>query len=76
LEFGGKGLLTGYVDSDFGGDLDKRKFLTGYVFTLGGCVISWKSTLQSPDALSSREVDYMTITEAIKKAIWLKAFSW
>ena len=39
LEFGGNGILTGYVDSDFGGDLDKRS-LTGYVFTLGGCAIS------------------------------------
>jgi hypothetical protein len=36
----GDGALTGYVDSDFGGDLDKRRFLTGYVFTLGECTIS------------------------------------
>ncbi|CAD6232026.1 unnamed protein product [Miscanthus lutarioriparius] len=29
--------LTGYVDSDFVADLDKRRSLTGYVFTIGGC---------------------------------------
>jgi len=69
LEFGGNGILTGYVDSDFGGDLDKRWSLTDYVFTLGGCAISWKSTLQSTIALSSTEADYMAITEAIKEAI-------
>ena len=34
-----------YVDFDFAGDLDKRKSLTGYVFTIGGCAISWKATL-------------------------------
>ena len=27
---------VGYCDSDFTGDLDKRKLITGYVFTLGG----------------------------------------
>jgi hypothetical protein len=33
--------LTNYVDSDFMGDLDKRRSLTAYIFTLGGCAISW-----------------------------------
>ncbi|KAH9656856.1 hypothetical protein KPL70_022839 [Citrus sinensis] len=28
--------VRGYVDSDFAGDLDKRKSTTGYVFTLAG----------------------------------------
>ena len=39
--------LLGYVDADYGQDLDKRKSTTGYVFTLGGGCISWRSTLQS-----------------------------
>jgi len=59
---------------DFGGDLDKRRSLTGYAFTLRGCAISWKSTLQSTVALSSTEAEYMEIIKAIKEAIWLKAF--
>jgi hypothetical protein len=33
--------LTNYVDSDFMGDLDKRRSLTAYIFTLGGCAFSW-----------------------------------
>jgi len=69
LEFGEIGILTGYVDSDFGGDLNKRRSLTCYAFTLEGCAISWKSTLQSTIALSSTEVEYMVITEAIKEVI-------
>ena len=32
--------LVGYVDSDYAGDLDKRRSLTGYVFTIGGCAVS------------------------------------
>ena len=66
------GSVIGYVDSDFASDLDERKSLTGYVFTLSGSVISWKSTLQSTVALSTTKVEYMAATEAVKEAIWLK----
>ncbi|PHU29366.1 hypothetical protein BC332_01459 [Capsicum chinense] len=64
--------VIGYVDSDFAGDHDKRRSLTGYVFTIGGCAISWKVILQTTVALSTTEAEYMTITEAFKEAIWLK----
>ncbi|KAG8478826.1 hypothetical protein CXB51_028794 [Gossypium anomalum] len=64
--------IIGYVDADFAGDLDRRRSLTGYVFTIGGCAISWKATLQTTVALSTTEAEYMTITEACKGAIWLK----
>ena len=37
---GSKFIVKGYVDSDFAGDLDKRKFTTGYVFALVGGVVS------------------------------------
>ena len=64
--------VIGHVDVDFAGDLDRRRSLTGYVFTIGGCAISWKATLQSTVALSTTEAEYMAITEACKEAIWLK----
>ena len=41
------------------------------MFTLSGALISWKSTLQSTFALSTTKAEYMALTEAIKKAIWL-----
>ena len=34
----------GFVDSNCAGDLDKRQSTTGYVFTLSGTPVSWKST--------------------------------
>ncbi|KAG8497798.1 hypothetical protein CXB51_007413 [Gossypium anomalum] len=41
LQFGRtKDGVIGYVDADFAGDLDRRRSLTGYVFTIGGCAIS------------------------------------
>lgn len=48
-----KNCIVGFVDFDYATDLDKRRSLTGYIFTLYGNVISWKSTLQSVVALSS-----------------------
>ncbi|KAG8474672.1 hypothetical protein CXB51_031137 [Gossypium anomalum] len=64
--------VIGYVDADFAGDLDRRRSLTRYVFTIGGCAISWKATLQTTVTLSTTEAEYMAITEACKEAIWLK----
>ncbi|XP_073360341.1 uncharacterized protein [Aegilops tauschii subsp. strangulata] len=64
--------LVGFVDSDFGGDLDKRRSLTGYVFTIGGCAMSWRATLQSIVACSTADAEYMALSEACKEAIWLR----
>uniref|UniRef100_A0A3Q7GSI5 Reverse transcriptase Ty1/copia-type domain-containing protein n=1 Tax=Solanum lycopersicum TaxID=4081 RepID=A0A3Q7GSI5_SOLLC len=65
-------LVTGYSDSDYAGDVDTRRSMAGYVFTLGGSVISWKATLQPTVTLSTTEAEYMALTEAAKEGIWLK----
>jgi hypothetical protein len=44
---GGRELVCGYVDSDFAGDLDKRRLTSGYIFTLASGAISWMSKLQN-----------------------------
>jgi hypothetical protein len=64
--------LIGYVDSNYAGDLDRRRSLTGYVFTVGSCAVSWKDVLQPVVALSTTEPEYMAIAEACKELIWLK----
>ncbi|KAH9658076.1 Integrase catalytic domain-containing protein [Citrus sinensis] len=64
--------LVGYVDSDFAGDLDKRRSQTGFIFTLGGCTVNWKATLQNVVALSTTEAEYTAAAEAFKETIWLK----
>lgn len=69
---GGGQPAKGYVDSDFAGDLDKRRSLTGYVFTLFENAVSWKATLQHIVALSTTEAEYIAVTEAIKEALWIK----
>ncbi|KAK3040178.1 hypothetical protein RJ639_028428 [Escallonia herrerae] len=69
---GAKGEVSGFVDSDYAGDLDFRRSTTGYVFTFYGGPICWKSVLQSTTALSTTEAEYMALTEAAKEALWLK----
>jgi ATP-binding cassette subfamily B (MDR/TAP) protein 1 len=56
--------LEGYVDSDFAGEVDHRRNTTGYVFTLGGTVISWVSQLQKIMTISTTEAEYVAVTEA------------
>ena len=64
--------VIGYCGSDYASDLDRRRSLSGYIFTLGGSAISWRATLQSTVALSTTEAEYMAATEAVKEALWLK----
>ncbi|XP_073271570.1 secreted RxLR effector protein 161-like [Primulina huaijiensis] len=66
--------IIGYCDSDFAADLDKRRSLSGYVFTFGGNVVSWKSSLQHVVALSTTEAEYISLTEAVKEPLWIKGF--
>ncbi|GJZ93814.1 retrovirus-related pol polyprotein from transposon TNT 1-94 [Tanacetum coccineum] len=81
LVYDGKGHgngLIGYADSNYDGDLLKRRSLTCFIFTLFGCAISWKSTLQPTVALSTTEVEYMSMTEGIKECtgymVWCRVW--
>ncbi|KAH9754237.1 hypothetical protein KPL71_015385 [Citrus sinensis] len=65
-------LVEGSVDSDYTGDLDNRRSLTCFLFTLNSCTISWKASLQSVVALSTTEAEYTAAAEAFKEAIWLR----
>ena len=59
------------MDSEYIGDLNKRRSTIGYVFTLAKGLVSQRSMLQSTVAFSTIEVEYMAVTEAFKKAIQL-----
>ncbi|RVW97637.1 Retrovirus-related Pol polyprotein from transposon TNT 1-94 [Vitis vinifera] len=66
--------VRGYVDADYTGDLDDRRSTTGYVFTLGGGPICWKSMIQSLVALSTTKSEYMAIAKAAKESLWFYRF--
>lgn len=64
--------LKCYRDSDYAADKDRRRSIGGMVFTLGGNTINWRSALQKVVALSTTDAEYMSLTEAVKEALWLK----
>nr|GEW92759.1 retrovirus-related Pol polyprotein from transposon TNT 1-94 [Tanacetum cinerariifolium] len=64
--------VNGFVDADYAREPDKGRSITGYVFMVHGCVVSWKATLQHVVALSTTEAEYMVLTKAVKESIWLK----
>ena len=66
--------IRGYSDADFAGDKDDRKSISGYVCTLAGGAISWKSSKQSIVASSTMYAEFIACFEAMGQAIWLKKF--
>ena len=75
LCFGGlETVLQGYVDSDMAGDKDSKRSTIGYVFTIGGTIVSLTSKLQKVVALSTTEAECVVATEASKEMIWLQRF--
>ena len=54
------------VDADLAGNVDIRRSIIGYVYTIGGTAVSWGSQLQKIVALSTTEAEYVAITEANK----------
>ena len=68
----GRDALEGYVDADYAGNVDTRKSLSGFVFTLFGTAVTWKANQQSVVALSTTQAEYIALVEGVKEAIWLK----
>ena len=66
--------IMGYSDADFAGCVDTKKSTSGYIFTLAGGAISWKSSKQSLTAPSTMHSEFVACYEATGQAVWLKNF--
>jgi hypothetical protein len=66
--------VVGYSDSDHAGCVDSKKSTSGYVFTLAGGAISWKSSKQTIVASSTMQAEFIACYEATGQAVWLKNF--
>ena len=69
-----------FVDDDFAGlwgyeddqDPTSVRSRSGFLFIVGGCVISWSTKLQTEIALSTMESEYIAMSMAMKELIPLR----
>jgi hypothetical protein len=73
-----KNKLIGWVDSDFASDPDTRKSMTGYLVSLNGGAISWRSSRQGGVTLSSSEAEFVAAswTEVAYLCVLLRGFGY
>ena len=64
--------LHAYCDSDYSGDGDERRSITGYCIYLQGCLIGWKSRAQRNVTLSSTEAEYVAVSEVCTEILFIK----
>ena len=65
-------ILEGYCDANWISDTDEVKPTSGYVFTLAGGAVSWKSSKQTCIARSTMELELVALEKAGSKAEWLR----
>nr|AAN05391.1 putative reverse transcriptase [Oryza sativa Japonica Group] len=65
-------VLEGYSDSNWIYDADEIKATSGYVFTLGGGAVSWKSCKQIILTRSTMEAELTALDTATVEAEWLR----
>ena len=66
--------VVGYLDSNYAGCVDTRKFIFEYLFLLAGGAISWKSVKQSVIAASTMEAEFVACFEVTFQTNWLRNF--
>ena len=63
--------LTGFTDSDWTRNVDDRRSITSYAFSIGSRVITWSSKKQNIVSLSSAEAEYQAMCATTCETVWL-----
>nr|GEY03300.1 ATP phosphoribosyltransferase 1, chloroplastic [Tanacetum cinerariifolium] len=67
-------VLEGYCDVNWISNHNEGKSTSGYVFTLGGAAVSWKSSKQTVNTISTMEAEFVALDKAAEEAEWLRSF--
>ncbi|CAM8905429.1 unnamed protein product [Rhodiola kirilowii] len=59
-------IIEGYTDASWISDIQDSKATSGYVFTLGGAAVSWKSSKQTLITRSTMEVEFVALDKCGK----------
>jgi hypothetical protein len=65
-------VLEGYSDANWISDVDELYATSGYVFTLGGAAVSWRSCKQTILTRSTMEAELTALDTATVEADWLR----
>jgi len=68
--------LGASVDADWGGCYETRKSTTGFLLTVNGAPIHWRSRRQTVVALSSAESEYIALSSCAKDVSWMRRIFW
>jgi hypothetical protein len=64
--------VQAFCDSDYAGDRDGHKSISGFIIYVQGCPISWKSKGQKAVTLSSSEAENVAMSEVCAEIMFLK----
>ncbi|XP_062089599.1 secreted RxLR effector protein 161-like [Humulus lupulus] len=67
-------VLEGYTDASRISDIQDSKGTSGYVFTLGGATVSWKSSKQTVITRSTMESEFVALDKCSEEVEWLRNF--
>ncbi|CAM8917314.1 unnamed protein product [Rhodiola kirilowii] len=67
-------VIEGYTDASWISDMQDSKATSGYVFTLGGAAVSWKSSKQTLITRSTMEAEFVALDKCGEEAEWLRNF--
>ncbi|KAJ9543763.1 hypothetical protein OSB04_023470 [Centaurea solstitialis] len=65
-------VIEGYSDANWISDIKDSRSISGYVFTLAGAAISWKSSKQTVIARSTMEYEFIALDKSGEEAEWLR----
>jgi len=63
--------LECFSDSDYAGDPDSRRSVSGFILYVRGVPISWRSKGQRSVTLSSTEAEWVALSEAVKEIMFV-----
>lgn len=61
-----------FCDASFASDEDRRKSRSGYIIMVNGTPVSWKSALQPIIAFSTAEAEYISMSDAVRDAMFIR----
>ena len=67
-------VVNGYTDASFQTNTDDSQSQSGFVFTINGGAVSWKSSKQETVTDSTAEAEYIAASRAVKEGVWMRRF--